>query len=211
MKPRVSLVCFNPQGRIELPAATGLINPRMENMKGKTIGIIWDGKAGGDNFCIAVEELLKERFPTATTIRLVWGDAEAAAKAKKEMDTFIYGVADNGMGGWIPELLLPHSQDSHVGSIDVDLALNHRQLTESGYRAISEILSQSGYFQDKQQPFMFRKEVHGQTVKFDFLAGEYGGTGKSHRTQKILEMRPRKARGCDVDQPRDLAKSVTVE
>ena len=101
MKPRVSLVCFNPQGRIELPAATGLINPRMENLKGKKIGIIWDGKKGGDNFCIAVEELLKERFPTATTIRLVWGDAEAAAKAKKEMDTFIYGVADNGMGGWI--------------------------------------------------------------------------------------------------------------
>jgi hypothetical protein len=73
----------------------------METLKGKKIGIIWDGKKGGDNFCIAVEELLKERFPTATTIRLVWGDAEAAAKAKKAMDTFIYGVADNGMGGWI--------------------------------------------------------------------------------------------------------------
>jgi hypothetical protein len=101
MKPRVSLVCLNPQCRIELPAATGLINPRVETLKGKKIGIIWDGKKGGDNFCIAVEELLKERFPTATTIRLVWGDAEAAAKAKKEMDTFIYGVADNGMGGWI--------------------------------------------------------------------------------------------------------------
>jgi hypothetical protein len=40
--------------------------------------------------------------------------------------------------------------------------------------------------------------VHGQIVKVDFLAGEYGGTGKSHRTQKILEMRPRKARGCDL-------------
>jgi hypothetical protein len=45
------------------------------------------------------------------------------------------------VGGWIPELLLPHSQDSHVGSIDVDLALNHRQLTESGYRSIRDILS----------------------------------------------------------------------
>jgi hypothetical protein len=101
MKSRVSLVCFNPQGMIELPAASGLINPRIENLKGKKIGIIWDGKKGGDKFCIAIEELLKERFPTAMTIRLVWGDAEAAAKAKKEMDTFIYGVADNGMGGWI--------------------------------------------------------------------------------------------------------------
>lgn len=34
-------------------------------------------------------------------MRLVWGDAAAAEKAKKEMDAFIYGVADNGMGGWI--------------------------------------------------------------------------------------------------------------
>jgi hypothetical protein len=102
------------------------------------------------------------------------------------------------VGGWIPDLLLPQSQDRHVGSIDVDLALDNRQLTESGYRTISEILSQSGYIQDKQQPFVFRKEVHGQIVKIDFLAGEYGGTGQSHRTQKFLEMRPRKARGCDL-------------
>jgi hypothetical protein len=102
------------------------------------------------------------------------------------------------VGGWIPELLLPESRGNHIGSIDVDLALNHRQLTESGYRTITEILSQSGYDQDKQQPFIFRKEVRGQIVKVDFLAGEYGGTGKSHRTQKVLGMRPRKAHGCDL-------------
>jgi hypothetical protein len=73
----------------------------VKDLADKKIGIFWDGKKGGDNFCIAVEELLKERYPTATTVRLVWGDAEAAAKAKKEVDTFIYGVGDNGMGGWI--------------------------------------------------------------------------------------------------------------
>jgi hypothetical protein len=101
LKEKVSLVCLNPQGVVEVPAPSGLINPRVKDLAGKKIGIIWDGKKGGDNFCIAVEELLKERYPTATTIRLVWGDAEAAEKAKKEMDTFIYGVGDNGMGGWI--------------------------------------------------------------------------------------------------------------
>ena len=101
MKPRVSLVCFNPQGRIEVPAVSGPINPRVKSLEGKKIAIIWDGKKGGDKFCIAVEELLNERYPTATTTRLVWGDAEAAAKAKQEADTFIYGVADNGMGGWL--------------------------------------------------------------------------------------------------------------
>jgi hypothetical protein len=101
LKEKVSLVCLNPQGVVDVPTPSGLINPRVKDLAGKKIGIIWDGKKGGDNFCIAVEELLKERYPTATTIRLVWGDAEAAEKAKKEMDTFIYGVGDNGMGGWI--------------------------------------------------------------------------------------------------------------
>jgi hypothetical protein len=101
MTSKVSLVCFNPQGRIDFPAMLGLVNPRMNNLEGKKIAIIWDGKKGGDNFCIAVEELLNDRYPTARTIRLVWGDAEAAEKAKKEMDAFIYGVGDNGMGGWI--------------------------------------------------------------------------------------------------------------
>ncbi len=73
----------------------------MEDLTGKTIGIIWDGKKGGDNFCAAIEGLFNDRFPTVKTIRLVWGDADAAEKAKKEMDAFIYGVGDNGMGGWI--------------------------------------------------------------------------------------------------------------
>ncbi|MGD9118951.1 MAG: hypothetical protein PVJ08_09535, partial [Dehalococcoidia bacterium] len=97
----ITLNCINPKGEFEVPLSTGLVNPRVKDLSGKKIAIIWDGKKGGDNFCIAVEELLKERYPTAVTTRLVWGDAEAAEKAKKEMDTFIYGVGDNGMGGWI--------------------------------------------------------------------------------------------------------------
>jgi len=101
LKEKISIECLNPKGVFEVPEPSGLTNPRVKDLAGKKIGIIWDGKKGGDNFCAAVEELLNERYPTATTIRLVWGDAEAAEKAKKEMDTFIYGVGDNGMGGWI--------------------------------------------------------------------------------------------------------------
>ena len=102
------------------------------------------------------------------------------------------------VGGWIPELLIPLSKEKHIGSIDVDLALNHKELTEVGYRMIGDILHHHGYIQDRQQPFIFRKVVRGQAVQVDFLAGEYGGTGKSHRTQKALDMQPRKARGCDL-------------
>ena len=101
MKQKVLLKCFNPQGVVEVPTPSGLINPRVSDLAGKKIAVIWDGKKGGDNFCEAIEKLLNKRYPTATTIRLVWGNAEAAENAKKEMDTFIYGVGDNGMGGWI--------------------------------------------------------------------------------------------------------------
>jgi hypothetical protein len=97
----ITLQCINPKGEFEVPPSEGLTNPRVKTLTGKKIAIIWDGKKGGDNFCMAIEELLKKKYPTATTTRLVWGDAEAAEKAKKEMDTFIYGVGDNGMGGWI--------------------------------------------------------------------------------------------------------------
>jgi hypothetical protein len=102
------------------------------------------------------------------------------------------------VGGWIPDLLISRSPEPHVGSIDVDLALNHRKLTEAGYRMIGEILRSHGYEEDKQQPFIFRKKVRGQVVQVDFLAGEYGGTGKNRRTQRALDIQPRKARGCDL-------------
>jgi predicted nucleotidyltransferase len=35
-------------------------------------------------------------------------------------------------------------------------------------------------------------------VEVDFLAGEYEGTSKSHRTQIIQDVRARKARGCEL-------------
>ncbi len=100
MKNKISLTCLNPEAAVDIPKPEGLKNARVGSLDGKTIGIFWDGKKGGDNFCIAFEELFRERYPTARTIRLVWGDIEAAEKAKKEIDTFIFGVGDSGMGGW---------------------------------------------------------------------------------------------------------------
>ena len=44
------------------------------------------------------------------------------------------------VGGWVPELLLPETERPHVGSVDVDLAVNHRTLQERGYERIQELL-----------------------------------------------------------------------
>ena len=32
------------------------------------------------------------------------------------------------IGGWVPEVLLPHYTGPHVGSLDVDIALNHQKI-----------------------------------------------------------------------------------
>ena len=105
------------------------------------------------------------------------------------------------IGGWVPELLLPGRDGPHVGSIDVDLALDHRTIHAEGYKTIRELLLSRGYLQGKQ-PFIFLRKIQtgGReiTVQVDLLAGEYQGTGKSHRHQKVQNIQARKVRGCDL-------------
>jgi hypothetical protein len=106
------------------------------------------------------------------------------------------------VGGWVPRFILPPGSMPHVGSIDVDLALNHGNLREAGYATIQALLARRGYEQDPRQPFIYHRTVvvNGNAIKVevDFLAGEYEGSGAKHRTQPIHEGRARKARGCDL-------------
>lgn len=108
------------------------------------------------------------------------------------------------VGGWVPELLFPEAELAHVGSLDVDLALNHLNLDDAGYRTIHQLLIDRGYYREADdQPFQYFRRVQtsvGQQVivQVDFLAGEYGGRGRKHRSQRVFGMQPRKARGCDL-------------
>jgi hypothetical protein len=106
------------------------------------------------------------------------------------------------VGGWVPQLLLPQHPKRHVGSIDVDLALNHPNLQEAGYASIQRLLLGRSYEADPRQPFIYHRTVmvNGRpiSVEVDFLAGEYQGTSAKHRTQPVQEGRARKARGCDL-------------
>jgi hypothetical protein len=117
------------------------------------------------------------------------------------------------VGGWVPKFTVDNEEDPHVGSMDIDLALDHRRIDDEGYRTIEQLLVDRGYREDRQQPFIFRKAVSVRggeyTVELDLLAGEYGGTGKRHRTQRVQDARPRKARGCDL--AFDLFTTVRVE
>ena len=104
------------------------------------------------------------------------------------------------IGGWVPFFLFG---PEHVGSIDVDIALDREEITDDVYRTIRQHLETRGYVQG-EQPFIFTRSVTiGEgapiVVEVDFLAGEYGGTMKTHRHQTVQNnLKARKARGCEL-------------
>lgn len=121
-----------------------------------------------------------------------------------------YGTDVIVVGGWAPYLLLKDfskSGEEHVGSLDADLVLNYHHIPEDAYETILETLRRIGYVPrtnaaDKVIPASFQKAVQAQGAKFrmqvDFLAGEYGGTAKSHRHQRVQDLLAHKAHGADV-------------
>lgn len=151
----------------------------------------------------------------AVTRRDYAADSVAAARSVLiELTRLLWEFRDHiaVIGGWVPELLLAREGVAHIGSTDIDLAVNHRTLPETGYRSIEELLMARGYKRGSQ-PFIFHRAVsvggRDIIVQVDFLAGEYAGTGPGHRTQPVQGIRARKARGCDLafDEPAE----VTVE
>ena len=118
------------------------------------------------------------------------------------------------VGGWVPGLTFPDA--GHIGSLDIDLALDEDRISDSEYDSILESLRNAGY-RDGEKPNQFDRDVivsSGQTitVRLDLLAAEYGGTGRSNRHQKIQDIKARKARGADLafQQPVKLTISGTL-
>ena len=118
------------------------------------------------------------------------------------------------IGGWVPELTFPDA--GHVGSLDIDLALDEDRISNSEYDSILELLRNAGY-RDSEKPNQFERDVivsSGQTitVRLDLLAAEYGGSGRSNRHQRIQDIKARKARGADLafQQPAKLTVTGTL-
>jgi len=121
------------------------------------------------------------------------------------------------VGGWIPYFLLGDSGNEHVGSLDIDIALDFQKISNKSYRTILQLLEKRGYRKGGQQPFIYYRTIKNEegrdvTIEIDLLAGEYGGTSKNHRTQLIQDVRARKVRGCDLvfEQYRSLKISATM-
>jgi hypothetical protein len=113
------------------------------------------------------------------------------------------------IGGWVPYFLLEKYQQSgvefqHVGSQDIDIAVDPRKVDGKQYATIVELIKKRGYLPKEGSAFSFVKEVKlatGKTevIQIDFLGPEYGGTVKSKRHQRVQgKMLIRKARGADI-------------
>jgi hypothetical protein len=127
------------------------------------------------------------------------GQKEAAYRVLMEIANILNDYRDDILiiGGWVPDLLFPGQ--AHVGSIDVDILLNHLNLHEYSYMNIERILLKSGYKKHPEKYFTFVREVFidGQpyVVDLDIMAGMYGGTDKSRRSQHIQGLKALKATG----------------
>ena len=133
-------------------------------------------------------------------------EVQACHSVLLELMTLLSEFRDNIVivGGNVPPLLIPSPEKTHVGTIDVDLALDHHRISNDTYQKIVKTLTSRGYYQKPaEDPFVFYRNIDiggGRTitVEVDLLSGEYGGTGAGHRHQKIQDAQARKARGCDL-------------
>ena len=101
------------------------------------------------------------------------------------------------VGGWVPDLMFP--EEGHVGSVDVDVLINHIKLKDSGYLTMSKILLRNGYEEHPDKSFSFIKRVQVDGIDYDvdvdILAGMYGGTQKKKRSQHVQGVKALKATG----------------
>lgn len=106
------------------------------------------------------------------------------------------------VGGWVPDLLLEKAEEAHVGSIDVDLALDAGKLADGKYAELLKSLLNTRRYQQAEEPFKLFAEVDledGQPpvrVDVDFLKSPDTRT-KKNKPKFMESFRPLDASGCN--------------
>src|ERR1051326_3079603 len=57
------------------------------------------------------------------------------------------------VGGWVPDLLISEVEEVHVGSIDVDLALDAEKLNDGRYAELLKLLIETRRYRPGAKPF----------------------------------------------------------
>ncbi len=117
------------------------------------------------------------------------GQKEAAHRILVELVNIFKEYEDDIriVGGWVPDLMFPG--EGHIGSVDVDVLINHLTLHDEGYQNTARILQGSGYREHPDKYFSFVKTVEIEGVPYDvdvdILAGMYGGTQPKKGSQHV--------------------------
>lgn len=127
------------------------------------------------------------------------GQTEAAHRVLIELVNLFDEYKDDIriVGGWVPELMFPG--EGHIGSVDVDVLIDHLTLKDAGYQTMARILVKNGYREHPEKYFSFVKDVMIDGVNYpvdvDILAGMYGGTQPKRRSQHVQGIKALKATG----------------
>jgi hypothetical protein len=105
------------------------------------------------------------------------------------------------VGGWVPDLLIPVSDEPHVKSIDVDLALDASKLTDGRYAELLSLLLDTRRYMQSEKPFQLFTLVDLEDgiapirVDIDFLAPKEFKL-RSGRSKRLEGFRVQLADGC---------------
>lgn len=86
---------------------------------------------------------------------------EAAHRVLVDVGQALAAFADSlvVVGGWVPDLLLPDAEEPHIGSIDVDLALDAAKLSEGRYAELLRLLLDTKRYKPGAKDFQLVVEV----------------------------------------------------
>lgn len=105
------------------------------------------------------------------------------------------------VGGWVPDLLIPKAEEAHVGSIDVDLALDAEKLTDGRYAELLNLLLDTRRYKPGTKPFQLLTGVdlgdggRAIQVEVEFLAPREVKL-KKNKPKLLEDFRVLQADGC---------------
>ena len=127
------------------------------------------------------------------------------------------------VGGWVPYFLIEEfgrGEFNHVGSIDIDLAVDPEKVDEEQYAEIIELIERRGYTKRLSRTgepikFSYKKQIissidnKGYDISVDFLTSRALDTDK-HRHRRIQpSLNARVIEGCEIAFKHNIIKKIS--
>jgi hypothetical protein len=106
------------------------------------------------------------------------------------------------VGGWTPDLLFPEAEEAHIGSIDVDLAMDAAKLNDGRYAELLKLLVDTNRYRRGEKDFQLIVEVDLKDderpvqVEVEFLASKAVKL-KKNKPKLLADFRVLQFDGCE--------------